>query len=79
MLHVEGLQQKFILKQGQWYSDGLDWTFINDFYGNLLERIQNECDRANIVCNLRLELDYHLKTFFNINITFLEVVVSETF
>lgn len=51
--HVEWFQEKFVLKQGQWYSDGLDWTFINNFYDDLLERIQNACDRANIECNLR--------------------------
>ncbi|KAJ8921378.1 hypothetical protein NQ315_002994 [Exocentrus adspersus] len=52
-LHIEALQEKFVLKDGQWYSDGLDWTFINNFYGDLLERIQNACDNANIECNLR--------------------------
>ncbi|KAJ8932032.1 hypothetical protein NQ314_015005 [Rhamnusium bicolor] len=51
--HVMRLQGHFVLKQGQWYSDGLDWTLINNYYEDLLEKIRIASENANVECNLR--------------------------
>nr|CAI5818285.1 unnamed protein product [Callosobruchus analis] len=50
---IEDLENKFELKYGQWYSDGLDWIMINDHFDELVTKIQGACDNANIPCNLR--------------------------
>nr|CAH7738165.1 unnamed protein product [Callosobruchus chinensis] len=50
---IEDFEDKFVLKYGQWYSDGLDWIIINDHLNELVTKIQGACDNANIQCNLR--------------------------
>ncbi|CAH1988084.1 unnamed protein product [Acanthoscelides obtectus] len=49
---IEDLENKLILKYGQWYSDGLDWILINDHFNEFLTKIQVACNNANIKLNL---------------------------
>ncbi|CAG9815357.1 unnamed protein product [Phaedon cochleariae] len=48
MMTVAKVQSEFILKDGQWYSDGLDWIVINRHFGELVERIHTACDNASV-------------------------------
>ncbi|XP_074033441.1 E3 ubiquitin-protein ligase SHPRH isoform X2 [Leptinotarsa decemlineata] len=54
MMQVEKLRNKLTLKDGQWYSDGMDWTLINGYFDNLLDRIKTSCDGAGVPCNLNI-------------------------
>lgn len=50
---VDDLQSKFILGEGEWYSEGINWIFINNYYDELIEKIQTACENTNIECQLR--------------------------
>ncbi|XP_057665468.1 E3 ubiquitin-protein ligase SHPRH isoform X2 [Diorhabda carinulata] len=53
MLEIEKMQNQFSLKDGQWYSDGLDWLFLNGHYNELLNKIHMACENAGVPNNLR--------------------------
>lgn len=46
--NVIKLQNQFTLKSGQWYSDGLDWLYVQNFFSDLVERIMMACLNANV-------------------------------
>lgn len=50
---VDNLQNDFIMVEGKWYSDGLAWIFLNNYYNDLIERIQTTSENVNVACNVR--------------------------
>lgn len=52
---VEKYEGQFLLKHGQWYSDGFDWVSLNNFDNDLLARIETATDNAHINIDFRSE------------------------
>ncbi|CAG9838516.1 unnamed protein product [Diabrotica balteata] len=52
-LAIEELQKRFLLKDGQWYSDGLEWVVVNRFLTELDTKITAGCDTVGIINEVR--------------------------
>ncbi|XP_028150030.1 E3 ubiquitin-protein ligase SHPRH isoform X2 [Diabrotica virgifera virgifera] len=48
-LDMEKLQNRFLLKDGQWYSDGLEWIVLNGFSKELHAKISTACSSVGIL------------------------------
>lgn len=51
---ITKLQETFILKSGQWYSDGLNWIYTNGHFDELWTKIESALSTANIPITLTL-------------------------
>ncbi|KAK9884497.1 hypothetical protein WA026_007338 [Henosepilachna vigintioctopunctata] len=51
------LQSQFKLKEGQWYSDGLDWVIITNLSDELVNKIRNNHDNNQVKCPIELSCE----------------------
>ncbi|CAH0562699.1 unnamed protein product [Brassicogethes aeneus] len=47
------LKKAFNLKQGQWYSDGMDYLVMGDYHNKVILKINNICENMGIECPLK--------------------------
>uniref|UniRef100_A0A6P7GAB7 E3 ubiquitin-protein ligase SHPRH-like n=1 Tax=Diabrotica virgifera virgifera TaxID=50390 RepID=A0A6P7GAB7_DIAVI len=57
---MDRLQKQFLLKDGQWYSDGLDWIVLNGLSKEFHAKIDTACKAANIENKTRDVRDWTL-------------------
>ncbi|KAL3277364.1 hypothetical protein HHI36_012714 [Cryptolaemus montrouzieri] len=59
-LATSNFQEQFILKEGQWYSDGLDWVIMKNLTEEFFNRIRNNHDTAQVKCPIEDQLFFQI-------------------
>lgn len=60
---IDKMQEEFVLKMGQWYSDGIEWIIINNFVKDLKAKIQTNHDSAEVKCPIDLDYERNILRF----------------